>query len=228
MESIVSLLSVVWMGIVCAVSPCPLATNIAAVSFLAREAERPSRVLRGGFSYALGRTVSCVGLAVSILFGLAAAPTLSQALQKYMGLALGPVLIVLGAVLLDLVRLPKIGSCLDLGRLGTRLSRAGVMGAFTLGLVFALVLCPPSAAVYFGGLLPLAERDGHPILYPLVFGLMTALPVVAVTVACAFGLKGLGAAFMTAQRFDGILRKGTGGVILALGIWKAVPLLMPM
>ena len=228
MESLVSLLSVAWMGIVCSVSPCPLATNIAAVSFLSCEAERPSRVLRGGLFYALGRTVTCVGLAAAILYGLAAAPTLSQALQKYMGLALGPILIVVGTVLLDLVRLPKIGTCLDLGRLGTRLSRAGALGAFTLGLLFALVLCPPSAAVYFGGLLPLAESEGRPILYPLVFGLMTALPVVAVTIACAFGLKGLGAAFTTAQRFDGILRKGTGGVILALGIWKALPLLMPM
>ena len=227
MESLVSLLSVVWMGIICAVSPCPLATNIAAVSFLAREAERPSRVLWGGFFYALGRTVTCVGLAAAILFGLAAAPTLSQVLQKYMGLALGPLLIVVGAVLLDLISLPKIGPCIDLGRLGSRFSRAGAVGAFALGLVFALVLCPPSAAVYFGGLLPLAESEGHPILYPLVFGLMTALPVVAVAIACAFGLKGLGAAFAMAQRFDGILRKGTGSIILALGLWKSISLLMP-
>ena len=228
MESIVSLLSVVWMGIVCAVSPCPLATNIAAVSLLAREAGRPSRVLWGGLFYALGRTVTCVGLAVAILFGLTAAPTLSQALQKYMGLALGPILIVVGAVLLDLVGLPKIGPRIDLGRLGSRFSRAGVVGAFALGLVFALVLCPPSAAVYFGGLLPLAEGAGHPIIYPLVFGLMTALPVVAVAIACSLGVKGRGAAFATAQRFDGILRKGTGGIILALGLWKTIPLLMPM
>ena len=227
MEAAVSLLSVVWMGIVCAVSPCPLATNIAAVSFLAREAERPSRVLWGGLFYALGRTVTCVGLAVAILFGLASAPALSQMLQKYMGLVLGPVLIVIGAVLLDLIRLQKFGSRVDLGSLALRLSRAGVVGAFALGLVFALVLCPPSAAVYFGGLLPLSESEGHPILYPLVFGLMTALPVVAVTFACTFGLKGVGAAFMTAQRFDGILRKGTGGVILALGLWKTIPLLVP-
>ena len=228
MESLLSLLSVVWMGIVCAVSPCPLATNIAAVSFLARESERPSRVLWGGLFYALGRTVTCVGLAVAILFGLAAAPTLSQVLQKYMGLALGPMLIVIGAILLDLVSLPKVGPRLDLGRLGSRLSRGGIGGAFALGLAFALVLCPPSAAVYFGGLLPLAESEGHQIFYPLVFGLMTALPVIAVSVACAFGLKGLGTAFATAQRFDGVLRKGTGVVILALGLWKTIPLLIPM
>ena len=227
MESLLSLLSVVWMGIVCAVSPCPLATNIAAVSFLARESERPSRVLWGGLFYALGRTVTCVGLAVAILFGLAAAPTLSQVLQKYMGLALGPMLIVIGAILLDLVSLPKVGPRLDLGRLGSRLSRGGIGGAFALGLAFALVLCPPSAAVYFGGLLPLAESEGHQIFYPLVFGLMTALPVIAVSVACAFGLKGLGTAFATAQRLDAVLRRGTGGVILALGLWKTAQILMP-
>ena len=227
MESFVSLFSVVWMGIVCAVSPCPLATNIAAVSFLAREAERPSRVLWGGLFYALGRTVTSVSLTVVILSGLAAAPALSQALQKYMGLALGPLLIVVGAILLDLVSLPKVGSRLDLGRLGSRLSRGGVIGAFVLGLVFALALCPPSAAVYFGGLLPLAESEGHPILYPLVFGLMTALPVIAVSVAFAFGLKGFGAAFATAQRLDAVLRRGTGGVILALGLWKTAQILMP-
>ena len=227
MESVAPLLSVVWMGIVCAVSPCPLATNIAAVSFLSREAARPSRVFWGGIFYALGRTVTCVGLAVSILFGLAAAPALSQALQKYMGLALGPLLIVIGAVLLDLVGLPKVGPRVDLGRWGSRLTRAGVGGAFVLGLVFALVLCPPSAAVYFGGLLPLAESTGHPVVYPLVFGLLTALPVIGVTCACAFGLKGLGAAFATARRVDIVLRKGTGGVILALGLWKTIQILMP-
>ena len=227
MTGILSLLSVVWMGIVCAVSPCPLATNTAVVSFLAREAERPSRVLWGGLFYALGRTVTSVSLAVVILFGLAAAPALSQTLQKYMGLALGPLLIVVGAILLDLVSLPKVGPSLDLGRLGSCLSRGGVIGAFVLGLVFALALCPPSAAVYFGGLLPLAESEGHPILYPLVFGLMTALPVIAVSVAFAFGLKGLGAAFATAQRLDAVLRRGTGGVILALGLWKTAQILMP-
>lgn len=227
MEPLLSFFSVVWMGIVCAVSPCPLATNIAAVSFLTREAECPSRVLWGGFFYALGRTVTSVSLAVAILFGLAAAPALSQALQKYMGLALGPLLIVIGAILLDLVSLPKVGSSLDLGRLGSCLSRGGVIGAFVLGLVFALALCPPSAAVYFGGLLPLAESEGHPILYPLVFGLMTALPVIAVSVAFAFGLKGLGAAFATVQRLDAVLRRGTGGVILALGLWKTAQILMP-
>ena len=105
MEPLLSFFSVVWMGIVCAVSPCPLATNIAAVSFLTRETDRPSRVLWGGLFYALGRTVTCVGLAAAILYGLASAPTLSQMLQKYMGLALGPLLIVIGAVLLDLVSL---------------------------------------------------------------------------------------------------------------------------
>lgn len=228
MGDTISLVSVVWMGILASLSPCPLATNIAAISFLAREAESPKRVMYGGVAYALGRTVGLVALAGIILFGFASSPWISDFLQKYMNLFIGPMLVWVAAVLLNLVSLPRIGLTNKLNALVGRVQKANLIGSFAWGLIVSLIFCPSSAAVYFGGLLPLAEAKHHQIFYPLVFGLMTALPVIAVSVACAFGLKGLGAAFATAQRLDAVLRRGTGGVILALGLWKTIPLLIPM
>lgn len=225
MDAVISLLSVVWMGILASLSPCPLATNIAAVSFLAREAESPKRVMYGGVAYALGRIVSLIALAAIILLGFASSPLISGFLQKYMNLFLGPMLVLVAAVLLDLVSLPRMGISTKLDKLLERLQKVGLIGSFALGLILALVFCPSSGAVYFGGLLPLAEAKHHQIIYPLVFGLMTALPVIAITIALALGLKGIGKAFSEVKRLESYIRKITGGVILILGIMKSLQML---
>ena len=205
-----------WLGILCAISPCPLATNIAAVGFISRNAS-PSQTLLGGLLYAVGRATAYCALAAVVVMGVSAAPELSHLLQKHLNRLMGPLLILVAVVLLGLVRLPSVG----MGRLSAvqqRLASSGVIGALPLGILFALALCPPSAAIYFGSLLPLALEQHSPFLVPAVFGVVSALPVVVVAVLFAAGMRKIGAMFRRLTAVDRILRIATGIVFLVVGV----------
>ena len=149
--------------------------------------------------------------------GVSAAPELSHLLQKHLNRLMGPLLILVAVVLLGLVRLLSVG----MGRLSAvqqRLASSGVIGALPLGILFALALCPPSAAIYFGSLLPLALEQHSPFLVPAVFGVVSALPVVVVAVLFAAGMRKIGAMFRRLTAVDRILRIATGIVVLVVGV----------
>ena len=105
--------SALWLGILTSISPCPLATNIAAISFVGRRVESPRQVIASGALYTLGRTATYVVLGAALVFSLLSAPHLSMFLQKYMNKLLGPVLIVVGMFLLDLLQVSWGGSGFD-------------------------------------------------------------------------------------------------------------------
>jgi len=48
MEILLAFGSALWLGIMTSISPCPLATNIAAISFLSKKATHPLLVLLSG------------------------------------------------------------------------------------------------------------------------------------------------------------------------------------
>jgi cytochrome c-type biogenesis protein len=136
-ELAVAATSAMWLGILTSISPCPLATNIAAVSFLGRRIESPRLVFGGGLLYALGRALAYVALGALLLAGLMSAPGVSNFLQRHMNRIVGPLLIVVGVFLLELIRAPLPG----LGRSGenlqNRLESRGMWGATPLGALFA-------------------------------------------------------------------------------------------
>jgi len=157
-------------------------------------------------------------LAVLLVHGMAAAPMLSQGLQKYGNLAVGPALIVVAVVLLDLLpfRLPSVSLRSDRLR---RLADAGFVGAFAMGCVFALALCPPSAALFFGGLMPLVLKH-HPVAaLPTVFGVATSLPVLILSTAIMFSANGIGPVYRNIAKIERVLRLLTGSVFLLLGLY---------
>jgi cytochrome c-type biogenesis protein len=209
--------SALWLGILTAISPCPMATNVAAISYIGKRLGSPRQVLLGGVLYTVGRTVAYVGLAVVILAGLQSIPRVSTFLQEYMNKVLGPVLIVVGLFLLELIQL---GGRSDLGeRLGRRVEGWGLAGALALGVIFALSFCPISAALFFGSLISLAVKYDSRILLPGVFGVGTALPVFAFAVIIGLGVGSLGAAFHKLQRFEWWARRVTGVVFIVVGIY---------
>jgi cytochrome c-type biogenesis protein len=209
--------SALWLGILTAISPCPMATNVAAISYIGKRLGSPRQVLLGGVLYTVGRTVAYVGLAVVILAGLQSIPRVSTFLQEYMNKVLGPVLIVVGLFLLELIQL---GGRSDLGeRLGRRVEGWGLAGALALGGIFALSFCPISAALFFGSLISLAVKYDSRILLPGVFGVGTALPVFAFAVIIGLGVGSLGAAFHKLQRFEWWARRVTGVVFIVVGIY---------
>jgi len=150
----IGLASALWLGILTSISPCPLASNVAAVSFLSNKITHPALVFISGVAYTIGRMVAYVLLSWIIISSFLSLPQAAQFLQRYTGKALGPLFIITGFILLDIIsfRLPKLKLP---ARHHNKLVESGVPGAFLLGFILALAFCPISAALYFGSLLPL-------------------------------------------------------------------------
>jgi cytochrome c-type biogenesis protein len=207
-----------WTGILTAISPCPLATNVAAISFISRRVENPRAALLTGLLYTLGRSVVYVAIAVMLVGSLLSAPAISIALQKYMNKLLGPILILLGMVLLGMIVLPTRGS--DLGqRVGQKVADWGVWAGLVLGVVFALSFCPASAALYFAGLIPLAIKFESNFMLPAVFGISTALPVVLFAFLIAISANAMAKAFNRISAFERWARRVTGVIFLVVGVY---------
>jgi len=207
-----------WLGILTSISPCPLATNIAAISFIGRSVGNPVRVILAGLLYTLGRTAAYVGLGVLLVGGLLSVPALSAFLQGFMNRILGPVLILAGMFLLELITVPLPGGGWT-QKLGEKAGRWGLAGAALVGLVFALAFCPVSAAIFFGSLVPLALRAGSPLVLPSVYGAGTALPVVVFAVLVAVSARQAGKAFNRLGQVERWARILTGVAFIGVGIY---------
>ena len=212
-----------YLGLLCAISPCPLATNIAAVGFVSRGAT-PRRTFLGGLLYALGRAIVYVMIAALLYKGVAAVPELSNFFLKYLNRVLGPLMIVVGAVLVGVITLPSIGNR-HFAAQAKRLSKSGLMGALILGGVFALAFCPTSAALFFGSLIPMSIERESPFLLPLVFSIGTSLPVVIFALLIALGVKWIGSLFNHLSIAERYLRLITGILFLAIGIVLSIILI---
>ena len=217
-EVLVGAVSALWLGVLTSISPCPLATNIAAISFIGRRVENPRHVLLSGLLYTLGRAFTYVLLGVILVTSLLSAPYISNVLQKYMNKALGPTLILAGMFLLELIRFSTRGSGMSENMRG-RVERMGIGGAAVLGILFALSFCPVSAALFFGSLIPLAVKSGSGTFLPSLYGIGTALPVVFFAVLVAFGVRSVGKAFDRITLIEGWARRITGVVFIAGGIY---------
>jgi len=214
------ILSAVWLGILTSISPCPLASNIAAVSFLSKKIAHPALVFISGFAYTLGRMVSYAALGWIIINSFLSVPQVAQFLQKYMGKALGPLLIVTGLLLLEIITLRLPGISLS-EKQHNRLVESGAPGAFALGLIFALAFCPISAALFFGSLIPLALNSKAGTLLPFVYGVGTGLPVLIFALAIALGVTSLSHWFNRMTKLEYYMRKITGIVFILVGLYYA-------
>jgi threonine/homoserine/homoserine lactone efflux protein len=213
-------LAALWLGILTAISPCPLATNVAALSFLAKQVADPKRVLWGGMAYTLGRIFTYVVLAVILVSGLLSVPAISFFLQKHMNQLMGPILVLTGAVLLGLIPMPALG--LGGGERLQKVGASGVAGSFVMGAGFAMAFCPVSAALFFMGLIPLALKDGSRFLLPSLYGFGTALPVAILAVAVAFGVRKAAGAYNRMTAMEKWMRLVTGWLFVGLGVYLTV------
>lgn len=211
----------IWLGILTSVSPCPLATNIAAISFVGRRVGQTRHVLLAGLLYTLGRTLTYVIVALVVVRGLLGIPRVSNFLQDYMGLMLGPLVLVTGVILLDIIKV-RFGNGNVAASLQARVERSGLSGALLLGVVFALTFCPVSAALYFGGLIPLALKHHSPVMMPLLYGIGTALPVIAFALLLAFSARLVGVLFNKITVIEVWARRVTGIVFVLAGLYLII------
>ena len=214
-------LSALWFGILTSISPCPLATNITAISFVGRRTGSASGILLTGLLYTMGRAVVYVAIAMLLVTSLLSAPTVSLTLQTWMNKLLGPILVLVGMVMLGLISLRFRGRGMG-QQLQQRIERWGLFGALGLGALFALSFCPVSAALFFGSLLPLAVKHGSGLLLPLLYGIGTAIPVVLFAVILSFGARWLGEAFERVTTIERWMRLATGVVFAGVGIYMSL------
>ena len=215
--SLAALGTAVWLGILTSISPCPLASNIAALSYLSKNVQSQSAILVSGLSYTLGRVIAYVGISALIVTGLLTVFSLAQFLQTWTNRIIGPFLIFLGIILLEWIRIPmpSMGSSERL----ERLAKGGSPGAAALGFIFALSFCPISAALFFGSLIPLSVEQGSRILIPSMFGIGTAAPVAVFAVMIAFGARSIGKTYERISLFAKWAKRVTGIVFLLAGLY---------
>jgi cytochrome c biogenesis protein CcdA len=207
-----------WLGILTSISPCPLATNIAAISFIGRHVDNPRRVLFGGLLYTLGRASTYLIIGILLVSSLLSAPYLSLFLQKYMNKILGPLFILVGMFMLELIEL-NLGSHGWSEKLTNRAQKWGLWGSAIMGIIFALTFCPLSAALFFGSLIPLSVKYDSGFFLPFVYGLGTALPVFFFAVALALGTRSIAKAFQRVTAAERWVRRVTGGIFIVIGIY---------
>jgi cytochrome c-type biogenesis protein len=215
------LASAVWLGILTSVSPCPLASNIAAVSFISRRITQRNTIFLSGILYTLGRSLTYIVLGVLIVKTLVDVPILSDFLQRYVNKILGIVLILVGMVLLDLLRIPlPIPSVSE--NVAKKLVEQGTLGSLLLGVVFALAFCPVSAALFFGGLIPIAIKAKSGVGLPLIYGIGTGLPVLLFASLVAAGAGYINNLYHRIAKIEFYTKKVTGIIFILVGIYYAL------
>lgn len=209
-----------WLGVLTSLSPCPMATNLAAIGYLARHSHSRPLQLISGLLYALGRALAYTLVGAVITWGLLSAPVLSGFLQKHLGQLMGPLLVLVGMVLAGL--LPGLPSFGGSGTLGRKLGELGVIGSALLGFLFALAFCPVSAALFFGSLLPLAVNHRSTWLVPAVFGIGSALPVLVFGILITLAREAATRAFKSLQNLDRLLLPAIGWLLVGVGLFLIV------
>lgn len=214
------LLSALILGLLSAVSPCPLATNITAVAYISKNIEQPRKVLYEGLLYSLGRIAAYFLLGAMLIYIIReGADTFS--LEKTIGnwgeIILGPALLLIGMYMLvnKYINLPKLNltSSID----GEKFS--GSWGSLALGVLFALAFCPSSGLFYFGLLIPMSASTSGGYLLPLAFGLATALPVIAVAWIIAYSVSGIGRFYNRMQTFQKWFNLLVAIIFIGIGIY---------
>ena len=214
-------LSALWLGVLTAVSPCPLASNIAAISFIGRQIGDKRGVIVSGVLYTIGRTLAYIVLGAGIVAGLLASGEVSRFLQQYLNEALGPALILLGMILLGMLG-EKISLNLSSDSIKEKAEKNGVWFAMPLGVIFALSFCPVSAGLFFGALIPLSLKYSSSWLLPSVYGIGTALPVIFFAFLIAFGSEYIGKAFNCLTRTEIWVRRIAGILFILAGIYYSL------
>ena len=157
-----------------------------------------------------------MAVALLVTRSLLAIPGVSLFLQKYMNLVIGPLLLIVGLLLLGLINFALSGGLN--GATQERIDRMGIWGAGVLGMVFALAFCPVSAGLFFGALIPLAIKH-NAILMSSLYGIGTALPVIVFAVILAYSAHLVGTLFKKMTAIEIWVRRITAIVMMVVGVY---------
>jgi len=212
------------LGLMTAISPCPLATNISAIGFISRDISERRRVFVNGLLYTLGRAISYTGLAVILYFG-ASQMNLSSLFQGWGEKILAPLLIIVGLLMLDVIKIGFPG----FSRLTERIEKDGkgsYLSSILLGMVFALAFCPYSGVLYFALLIPVTIASPSGLLLPVVFAVATGLPVIIFAWLIAYAIGNVGKLYDKIKVFEIWFRRVVAIIFIGTGIYFMVLLFL--
>ncbi len=213
--------SAIWLGVLTSISPCPMVTNIAAIFFIGRHVTNTYQVLLSGLLYTFGRILTYVALGALIVRGILSIPGASNFLQGYMNKIIGPLLILAGMFLLELIQI-NVSVSISGERMQKHVAKRGIWGAGILGMLFALSFCPVSAALFFGSLIPLSIKYRSDLLLPLLYGIGTGLPVLVFAILVAMGAGWVGRALGKLNQLERWTRIITGSIFILAGIYLTI------
>lgn len=208
------------LGLLTAISPCPLATNITAIGFISKNAEEKRKVFLNGIFYTAGRTITYTGLALIIILG-ADELKFSGFFQKYGEKAIGPVLLIIGIFMLDIIEINFRGFSTFSSGLEKK-KKWSYIDAVVLGLVLALAFCPYSGVLYFGILIPMAINSAWGLYLPVIFSIATAIPVITVAWLIAFMISKTGTFYNKLKSIELWLRRISAALFIIIGIYYII------
>ena len=208
------------LGLMTAISPCPLATNISAIGFISRDIENRRRVFIKGLVYTLGRAISYTGLGVILFFG-ASKMHVTMLFQGWGEKLLGPLLIVIGLLMLDFIRIRFPGFSGLTEKMGEH-SKRSYWGTLLLGMVFAMAFCPYSGVLYFAMLVPMTINSISGLYLPVVFAIATGLPVIIFAWLLAYAVGNVGKVYNRIKTFELWFRRVVAALFILVGIYYIV------
>jgi len=214
----IPLLSAFLIGIMTSISPCPLATNITAIAYISKDIKTTKNILLNGLFYTLGRGISYTILATLIYMGLSTFE-ISSIFQGWGDKVLGPVLILIGLVMADVIKVNLKTDNQRVERVKLWLAKKGYIGSLLLGMLFALAFCPYSGVLFFGVLIPMILKSTEGLLLAPLFAFGTGLPVIVFSFIIAFSANKIGTVFSKVSQIEKVIRKITAIVFIIIGIY---------
>ena len=212
------LLAAFALGLLTAISPCPLATNITATAYIAKTITSKKKVLLSGLLYTLGRMFSYTILGAIIYFG-ASKFQVAKLFQGNGEKFIGPVMIIIGLIMLGVIKLNFLSKGNLTDRLSEKFKDKGLLGSFLLGVVFALAFCPYSGALFFAMLIPMTLSASAGLGLPIVFSIGTGLPVIFFAFVIAFSMEKLGVYFKAISKVEKVMRILAGITFIITGLY---------
>ena len=206
------------LGLMTAISPCPLATNITATAFISKNISSKKKVFLSGLLYSLGRGFSYTVIGLILYFGASKfhiARFFNQNGEKF----LGPLLIIIGLIMLNIIKLNFLGKSSFQEKLSEKFKDKGLLGSFLIGVVFALAFCPYSGALFFGILIPMTIASADGLYLPIIFAIGTGLPVILFTYLLAFTAGKIGVFYNSITKIEKVMRTVAGVVFILTGLY---------
>jgi cytochrome c-type biogenesis protein len=226
--SSIPLVAAFFIGLLMTFSPCPLATNITAIAFISKKIGDSRHTLLVGTLYSLGRMAAYIILTALIVYAGLNIQAISFFLQEYGEKLIGPFLIIMGIVMLEIVNIPLPGGHGWLQKIERYLGEKGYLGGFLLGVIFALALCPFSAVLFFGMLIPIALKTGDALFVPAVFAIATALPVIFISLVLVHGVNRVSGMMDTLQKMQKWIKSAAAAVFIVVGIYYIIIVYGPL